>query len=370
MMMYCTSPWTGLFLNTDGEVKSCCSGTWHWGNLKSQSLDAILANPRVEQLKADILSGTENSYCSNCRYAESVSGSSQRQYYNQVTVDDPDTKNYQLQILDMRWSKLCNLTCTYCSDYFSSSWQEAKGLNLSPVKLSYHDQLLKYIDDSSSNIKNVIIAGGEPLLQKQNIQMLKSLSNNVHINIITNLSINLANSPVFEVIKDRDNVSWDISFENCGAQYEYVRHRANWQQFQDNLELLKSLGRHMTFFGVFCVYSAPELLKYYQLAEKYQADIHWQTLIDVDYLNIFKFSKPVRDHVINQIDLAFKTGLVKHPQAHTFLTQARHQLSDDQNKSEIDTTFRRWTEHHESNHMVTDLKFADLWPRLNTLIKA
>ena len=125
----------------------------------------------------------------------------------------------------------------------------------------------------------------------------------------------------------------------------------------------------MTFFGVYCVYSAGNLLDYYLLAKKYNADIHWQTLIDVDQLNIFKFSKPVRDHAVDKIDQVLKTGLVKLPQAQTFLSQARQQLSDDQNTSEIDSQFRRWTAHHESHHMVTELKFADLWPELNTLIK-
>jgi radical SAM protein with 4Fe4S-binding SPASM domain len=368
MTLYCTSPWTGLFLNTNGEVKSCCSGTWHWGNLKSQSLDAILANPAVQKLKADMLSGRENDYCSNCRYAESVSGHSQRQYYDQVTVTDPDTCNYQLQILDMRWSKLCNLTCVYCSDYFSSSWQEALGLPLSPVRLSYHDQLLKYIDDSSSRIRNVIIAGGEPLLQKQNIRMLESLPADVHINIITNLTINLAHSPVFAMIKDRDNVHWDISLENVGPQYEYVRHRADWRQFSDNLDLLKAHGRHMTFFGVFCLYSISQIMEYYQLAKKYGADIHWQTLIDADHIDVFKFSKPVRDHARDKIRQALSSGLIDSSHGLTFLNQAQQKLAQGPEDTGTDASFRRWTQHHENNHMVTTAKFADLWPELNNLI--
>ena len=67
------------------------------------------------------------------------------------------------------------------------------------------------------------MVGGEPLLMKENADLLELIPDNVKVDVISNFSTDVTKSKVFEKLLKRPKVNWHISIENGGERYEYVR---------------------------------------------------------------------------------------------------------------------------------------------------
>jgi MoaA/NifB/PqqE/SkfB family radical SAM enzyme len=62
----CLDPWIYLELNVNGDVQPCCAHS-KVGNLNEQELPSILNGPPIRQLRQDLLYGTPDAECANCR---------------------------------------------------------------------------------------------------------------------------------------------------------------------------------------------------------------------------------------------------------------------------------------------------------------
>ena len=377
--VYCKAPWTALFLHPNGDVKCCCAGTSSWGNLNNSNLEDVIASPAVIAIKADIIANIPNKFCSTCAEAERLSGSSQRSYFDQFEISDEQlalSDAFELHSLDIRWSNLCNLNCVYCCEDWSTTWQKAKQIKISSTVLPYHEQILEMVSKHGQKIDSIILAGGEPLLQKQNINLLETLKPDVQINVITNFSIDVSKSPVFNLLRSRGlDINWSISMENTGPQFEYVRHGAKWQQLTENFKLIDQ--QHIMLFPVFCIYSIDQLVELYEFAVATRSEVHWQQLMGPQWLNISNFSQPVRKHAQMKI-----LELFNHPimQAYNLYGEASHftdflqhvivQLNEEP-ESDCDLAFRDWTAEYEQKYVASDIKsFEELWPNLHSIIKS
>ena len=369
--VYCTSPWTGLFIHTDGKVKSCCAGTWEWGDLNTTPLDQILRDPRVVEIRQEMLAGQIPAYCTYCKDAESTSGSSQRQYYDQFTLEEDqlsDSTTFELQTVDIRWNTLCNLKCVYCDERWSTTWQQAKNIPIKPMYFDYYTTVLNYIQQNAATMKSAMLAGGEPLLHKQNIRLLEELDQSVTVDLITNLSVPLAQSPVFDVLKQRTNVRWHVSMDNVGSQFEYVRNGANWEQIKANIVTLRRIPGHLvTIFPVFNIYTVTNLVDYYNFARAARVSIHWQKLQFPAQLNVSNFSEPVRQLAREKIQQVLDNPvMVGYVHGDEFLKHLEKQLAIAPER-ERDSEFRAWTAEYETKY--TTGKFSKLWSELDSIIK-
>jgi MoaA/NifB/PqqE/SkfB family radical SAM enzyme len=368
MTHYCKAPWTALFVHPNGGVKSCCAGEWDWGNLKENTVEEILQDPKIVKLKQDILDGVPNDFCKICARGEEMSGSSQRSYFDKFSISDEqlqDVNAFELQSLDVRWSNLCNLACVYCCEDWSTSWQQIKGIPISPAIVDYHDNILNYITARAQGVESIILAGGEPLLHKQNIKLLESLPESTHIDIITNLSINVERSRVFQLLDGRPNVHWSISMEGLGDRFEYVRQRAEWDQMCANLERIK--GQNITLFPVYCIYSVSQLREYYQFAADVGANIHWQQLVGPDHLNVFNFSQPVRQYAHDQIAQLLSDPIMQTVKNHDgFLDYVQSQLLLNDPVKTQDHRFRLLAPHYEK---TLSKNWTTIWPELDAIIQ-
>ena len=141
----CKSPWTSIFIETDGSVKSCCAGGYYWGNLHNNTVEEILNSPQVIKIKQQIINDEPVDYCKNCRRDEEATGYSLRNYYDQFSATDEllnSTTGFKPRNIDIRWNALCNLNCVYCSEDCSTEWQKLKGITVESVQRAYYDQVL------------------------------------------------------------------------------------------------------------------------------------------------------------------------------------------------------------------------------------
>lgn len=377
--IYCKAPWTTLFLHPNGDVKCCCAGTVPWGNLNNSNLEDLIVSPTVLAIKADIIAGIPNEFCDRCVESERLSGDSQRSYFDQFEIADEKLAQndaFELHSLDVRWNNLCNLNCVYCSEDWSTNWQKAKQIPISPMLLPYHDQVLEFVENHSRTIDSVILAGGEPLLQKQNVKLLETLASDAHIDVITNFSIDVSRSSVFQSLRQRElNVNWSISMDNVGLQLEYVRHGVKWPLLVENFKLIEN--QNIMLFPVFCIYCVDQLIELYEFAVAVKAEVHWQQLIGPSYLNVSNFSQPVRTHAQQRIKELLEHSVLQEYNVYgegshfiDFLHHALEQLSETP-ESECDLKFRDWTAEYEEKYVSAEIEsFDKLWPELNKLINS
>jgi radical SAM protein with 4Fe4S-binding SPASM domain len=62
----CIDPWSYFEVNTNGDVQPCCAHT-AIGNLHNTDLHEILDGPAMRRLREDLLNGTPDPQCANCR---------------------------------------------------------------------------------------------------------------------------------------------------------------------------------------------------------------------------------------------------------------------------------------------------------------
>jgi molybdenum cofactor biosynthesis enzyme MoaA len=128
-----------------------------------------------------------------------------------IPTDTYQVGNFDLHTVDVRWTNLCNFACVYCGPEFSSKWSTE--LKIHP-KVPDQQQLMdfkNYIYDHAGQLKHVYLAGGEPLLMKENLILLEKLNPDANIRINTNLS--KVDTRVFEAICEFPNVHWTVSVE-------------------------------------------------------------------------------------------------------------------------------------------------------------
>ena len=249
---FCPMPWTGLMYNFDGKIKNCIRSAGLLGNIKDQPIKSILVEnnrPRQQQ----IVDQQPVDTCHTCydleRGKKGFDHISDRIFYirelKSTPIDTYQVGNFDLQTVDVRWSNLCNFACVYCNPEFSSKWSdELKIRHQTPTEQQTAD-FKNYIYDHAGQLKHVYLAGGEPLLMKENLILLEKLNPNVNIRINTNLS--KVDTRVFEAVCEFPNVHWTVSVESLAQEFEYIRHGGSWPDFLDNLKIIKQLGHKISF---------------------------------------------------------------------------------------------------------------------------
>ena len=250
---FCPMPWTGLMYNFDGKVKNCIRSAGPLGNLRDNSIEEILHGPVNVENQSQMLQGLPAKNCHTCYDLEGGKKGfdiiSDRVFYIRELKHTPlstyELNNHELSTIDVRWSNLCNFACVYCGPEFSSLWaSEQKVFAIEPED-SQREQFKKYIFQHAPKLKHVYLAGGEPLLMKENIELLRNLSPDVNLRINTNLS--KVDTGVFEIICKFPNIHWTVSVESMGKEFEYIRYGGKWTDFLENLSHIASLGHKISF---------------------------------------------------------------------------------------------------------------------------
>jgi molybdenum cofactor biosynthesis enzyme MoaA len=239
---FCAAPWSGLSLDPDGSAKICCISQDRVSLAEFAQVSTI---SKFTEIRNAVISDQQHPNCNNCWQREKASShwESRRSIYQYddffYNLNSPDS--FQLEHLDLRWSNTCNLNCVYCGPVFSSRWAKLEGLSQS------FRIFPKVLDSDLKNLKVLQLAGGEPLLIKQNAQILERLQKinpAIKIEITSNLT-QTKNNRIYELLKEFNNVTWIVSFEAIERRFEYIRNGAKWETFYSNLRTL-----HLDFLDI------------------------------------------------------------------------------------------------------------------------
>tara|TARA_Y100001937_G_scaffold73401_1_gene99829 strand:- start:4944 stop:6092 length:1149 start_codon:yes stop_codon:yes gene_type:complete len=253
---FCVIPWTGFELEPNGDVKNCIISRDVIGNISQTPIDKIIE--KNEKIRKQMLNGEYPSSCIGCYQQErhrkkDFSSVSSRLYYaKEITPKVPTNlfdraDNFKLKHVDLRWSNACNQACVYCGPKYSSKWEQELGEKM-PTHRPAKDDLKRYIYEHIEDLENVYLAGGEPMLMKQNKDFLQELyKRNPTTNVRVNTNLSRTNTGIFDLICKFKNVHWTISVEAMGEEYNYIRHHGNWNNFLQNLKVIQPLGHKITF---------------------------------------------------------------------------------------------------------------------------
>ena len=302
---FCSLPFTSIFLGSDGGVKPCCSLRGDLGNINQQPIEEILNGPIARGLRQDIIDGNWNKMCSQCEELESKGARTERIHTVALMEQFKEVKQdyFRLDKLDLRWSNTCNLTCNYCYEYFSSQWAAIKGIKVNSNKEHAEDSIFSFIEKHKDSITNIQLLGGEPLLQKPNNRLIDIVPDSNYY-ILTNLSTELKNNVIAKKLLANKKAIWGVSFETIGERFEYVRHGAKWKTLNDNFDLLAEYNRPFDTHPLYCVYSAFNLLEYYDFLKTKNNfnQMYWQLLQNIPGLDVFRLPNPMKKIALMEIE--------------------------------------------------------------------
>tara|TARA_B110000977_G_scaffold25855_1_gene32005 strand:+ start:2066 stop:3202 length:1137 start_codon:yes stop_codon:yes gene_type:complete len=368
--LYCTSPFNSLFIRPNGEVASCCAGTEPWGNLKENTIEEIIHSDIALRVRNNVLTAKEDSYCDWCVHTENNSCFSQRRGFADLDVDL--NKEFELKTLDIRWSTICNFSCIYCSEDWSSMWAHKKNLPVVSDNIKISEDILNYIEKNSEQIDSIMVAGGEPLLQMQNEKLFDILPNTTKILLITNLGVDLKKSKIFKKLDRYEIIDWAVSFENVGKQFEYVRHGGSWDLLVTNLKHIQDTTNHHVFtksiFNVLTLFQLDELIT---TMNDMNLDIDWQMIADHDLcLNPLLYGGEIRNKMIYILENVLNKEW-KIDYGRDFLLSNLENLKNNvglNSKIDVNSNLLEFIKTQESLYNTTTHKFTELWPDLNELL--
>jgi MoaA/NifB/PqqE/SkfB family radical SAM enzyme len=316
---FCPVPWTGLMYNVDGTVKNCIRSSGVLGNIKQNSIEEILTNATNQQTQQNISNNKPATHCHPCYELENNKRGfeiiSDRIFYiKELKKLDLSTYDqvghHDLRTIDVRWSNTCNFACVYCGPEYSSRWADEMSVTIEHPFQSQLDQFKQYIFDHAANLKHVYLAGGEPLLMKENLELLEILQQrNPQVNIRVNTNLSKTNTQVFERICEFENVHWTVSVESMGQEFEYIRYGGRWFDFENNLKKIKALDHRISFNMLWfllnykTVFGCVDWLK--------NSGFHNNSfvigaLLSPEYLNVRHLPEPVLQYLQTELKIRIK----------------------------------------------------------------
>lgn len=373
---FCPAPWTSLNIDQTGHVMPCMHSGYGLGNIKAKSIQEILADKPLHDLRQTIAQGEWHEACALCKELEESSGGSGRtvRYATAESIEkiNNDIEWFEPQHLTINWSNLCNLTCVYCNPQTSTAWQGVKKIPIQYVR-NEQQSLIELAKSNGKSIQGLTLGGGEPLLQKGLVEFLRHLDPaKVNVLVTTNLSVDITNNEVYQELRNWPNVDWQVSFDNCTKEkFEYVRHGASWDILLANIRIMKQHGQRVAAHPAYSIYCAFDLIEYYEFCEAEDLNIFWCELTHPWDLDIRRMSLDLRNKAIEEIDRVIVRWAGCDNLATGTLARYKKQLVDtsylfDIFPYELDTLGFHSSIEEELNKPT---RFVDLWPELAERIK-
>ena len=375
--VYCTAPFNGLTIREDGHVRTCCVGSVSVGNLNNESIKDIQFSPTLAEIRRAMINNELHENCKPCVQHEQDSGvTSLRQHYLKY-YPKFENGHFQLKNIDVRWNNTCNLACMYCNPYLSSTWADQLNVsNNSPTK-SYQNDLLNFILEHVDELDELTLVGGEPMLMKQNYELIAKLPNSTRVSILTNLSYDIERLPCISNLlnRPRENTIWNISCENVDQQFEYVRSGAEWLQMKKNLKFLaQHWPDNVTFNMVYSMFNAFDLVEIMQQFHEFNIKKYtFQTYYGRPGIDVFKMPAAIQTLAGQHLETISKIHYKNiHPEDRDFYPLANLDLIADKLKDTQPVQVVTKKEFYKQiawYDQWSAVKFNQLWPHVIDLVE-
>lgn len=265
---FCAVPWNYFKINADGSVRTCVKGREILGDVNFQSIETILQNPVLQEIKRALYQDQLPANCVGCRQMDNNQGhrySYLKDMYNDWFVSNPvdysDPSEFHLSGIDLHWGNTCNLKCVTCWAPQSSSIAQEMRIPIKTVSKEHMDRLISWCLSRQSGLRELYFSGGEPTLIKHNVTLLEGLEArpDLLIRVNSNLTFDYDNRFV-QQLKRFPNVLMTMSADSMEERFDYIRSGAQWSAFLDRVAYCQDQGWNLRVNSVFFVASALTLI--------------------------------------------------------------------------------------------------------------
>ena len=277
----CLAKWQQVSLHlTNGLTNSCYHPPLHEidASLLETNPSALHNTPYKKERRKEMLNGQKCTECNYCWNIERTGNLSDRHYRS----GEPWAATHLDRIRNQAWdvdeipsyvevnfSNVCNLACSYCSPQFSSTWAaQAERFGAYPTSIPhnalehfqgrrrvipnrehnpYVESFWRWWPDLYPHLKHFRMTGGEPLMDKNTYRVfdyvLANPKKDLHLNVTSNFSVE---STLFENYLDYtkrlcegekiEHFMQYVSIDTWGKQAEYIRPGLNFERLQNNVE--------------------------------------------------------------------------------------------------------------------------------------
>jgi MoaA/NifB/PqqE/SkfB family radical SAM enzyme len=315
-------PFNSLEVSPDGTCKVCCKiqtdikkSNTEYFNVLNDNINDIWHSVDLQLLRKKFLKNERPDECRLCWTEEESNVKSLRQ---QTATGVVDLENPKVTYLSLKLSNKCNLACRICSPHLSSLWQtQFKKLNLDlhPVEMFKTIDLEKFQGDRllslhglSTNLTQLLIYGGEPLINDEVIAYLEYLADSSiskNIQLILNTNGTVYSEKIISIFKNFKFVDLFLSIDDIEKRFEYQRWPAKWEKIDANIQNYAKLSDNIKveFYPSVSVLNILNIEEMLEKLSSYNVPITFNNIIhDPRLLSIRNLPKECKSIVIEKIN--------------------------------------------------------------------
>lgn len=341
---FCPLPWNHISANPSGHGRVCCEGFEKLKDDKGQislwkeagSLYSYFNTPDYKKIRREMLKGNRPSHCFHCFNQEDHGAKSMRLHFIDMyqsdigqminnTNEDGSINKPQITYIDMPLGNKCNLKCRMCSPGVSyligKDWEKMYGTyDSNAAKKIFKDKwyitsnTFQMISEALPHVRVLFTAGGEPMIIKEHLEILKMIIDEGHAgHILLRYNSNQTVIPkkIVELWKYFQGVVFNCSVEAPGALNDYIRYPSQWKNLEKNIYFLDHLSYERKNMEVYIhttvqaynVMKIPDLLNYLRHA-KFKSIVRFPFFILVkvpDWLAPSVLPKKMRYEIVDKI---------------------------------------------------------------------
>jgi MoaA/NifB/PqqE/SkfB family radical SAM enzyme len=385
-------PFNSLEVSPDGTCKVCCKiqtdikkSNTEYFNVLNDDINDIWHSVDLQLLRKKFLKNERPEECRLCWTEEESNVKSLRQ---QTATGIADLENPKVTYLSLKLSNKCNLACRICSPHLSSLWQtqfKKLNLDLQPVEMFKTIDLEKFQGDRllslhalSNNLTQLLIYGGEPLINDEVIAYLEYLADSSiskNIQLILNTNGTVYSEKIISIFRKFKSVELFLSIDDIEKRFEYQRWPAKWDKIDSNIKNYSVLKENINveFYPSVSVLNILNIEETLTKLSTYGIAITFNNIIhDPRLLSIRNFPKELKlkiIEIISNIDFTKFNFNKSYPDAKNALISFI-QLDNDQGLDLSAADYLNMFNQHMSMHdefRNTHLKeyIPELWNLLN-----
>lgn len=283
---FCVQPWASQEYGLEYS-NICC-----W--IKKTNQDQNLR----EDLKQSLANGKKHSACNLCWDCEARGESSRRLQKNMLAdvIYDLDLTNLYYKAIageldgtfyQVETSNVCNGCCVTCGPRVSSKWGKVEGLDTS----------LKEIDNFHIDYKQakfVEFIGGEPFLDKINLEIMNSLINAGNLDCIISITTNgsIYSKKHMELLKKFRKVIICYSIDGVDKTFDYLRWPLEWKSVEKNMRRIKQ-ELNLPDISVNCTLSNIGKVRYEETIAYFEKNNYKYFITPVKDPIVFAYNRPI-----------------------------------------------------------------------------
>lgn len=299
-MTFCAAPFVHMVQNPDGQYRTCCMYEKPLEGKYANIKDAFESEEN-QVIRNRMLSGETLEECRKCDIDELHGGKTRRSYrseFNEKYEGFDYLTTPRFKTLEISVSNKCNFKCIDCGPRFSNQFGPTITNNLPDV-------------DDFKDLQFLKILGGEPFLDKKNIELFKLIPRkNIELMLVTNNSI-FPNQEVLQLLSEFKKLNINISIDGIQEVAEYVRNGTKWERFERNwIKWNDWISNHsnstLVPHFVFHSLNAPFFDATYAWAKLSLDKWSWDTLVSPEWLNMSYLPDNIKQFILDNNKILYK----------------------------------------------------------------